>query len=635
MQVAKAKLTLEHFLVISTFLSTLRAHAIDSQASSSRPQPTSSGQLEQARANSATLKLVEFRHRPQEPYEPASSLGVPSLRQLTLTPLRASELSAQRQQLVPTRPTSSQQPQQSTTAIPSPALTATLASSSSTQNQISATTSIGDGDDDDDHDHNHNHNHEQTEPSANTWLDAIQIGSSAQSTSTSASASTSALEQHESASDNDWNSEYLHPYQTEAATDSEEDLLDANTSAVDSLNSNSNSNLNTTQYTLGASQPSLPAPSLDDEEQRLLETNNVSAILAQHPRLDHRSRPGHEAQANLSTLIQQAANQRDPLTCHQAHQECTSRQETCKPALQDYKKHCHALIHNKTQTCSPMCLNALIALRSSEHGYDFINCDCQDDEFCLKSRQRSQICKPLVDEAVDDKTIVSCSTASLICLADISCYTALNFYSNKCKSLFSLRYCSRECNNSLTILHQRPQAKKLINCYCDGDKNQESQCNRYKTYTERYCLHRQTSVDNINEDANQQVAMASDDAELSNMTHDPEDSNSHENFDVDRDEHWIPLMSGSYFENRSKLSSKSEQQQHLNKSQRITKQKSRSTNRLQSHTWTDSFAYGFYKSSAGSKISSDLLLTLLVICMTTLVWIDYFTQFDKILTRLE
>lgn len=406
-----------------------------------------------------------------------------------------------------------------------------------------------------------------------------------------------------------------------APTDSGEDPLETSTVNVPDVGDLLQPNMSTsitnvtlshdqtkaTQYTLtgsaGDQNPSseqsvrLVSPSFDDE-QRLVDSNNVSAVL----------------EASSSTVVQLpspplhhqvTAEKQQRISCEQAYTRCAQR-EVCAPALKAYNDDCKELINNSTSQCSAKCLKAMIALRSSEEGDDLVNCDCQRNEYCLQSKQRSLACKPQVEEAVDPKTVVSCSVASWICMADQLCSTALEYYYRNCQSLFSQRYCSMRCNNSLSILYRQPKASKLINCQCDG--TEEFPCVRYKTYTERLCLNKltpmptQMNADNMEITDNNSNEQQED--ESFNMTSDSETfilgsssrgvdsdtgedeqdaskyeqstkrtapggiSNDHaeessssagsDGILLDED-NWIPLISGRYFMN---LNQRKQQQQH-------------------------------------------------------------------------
>lgn len=407
---------------------------------------------------------------------------------------------------------------------------------------------------------------------------------------------------------------------SEAPTDSGEDPLETSTlqeasEIANTLPRVTQSQPNASQYSVGAgssSTPSLvegnPQPSsssspaeqangytTSDDNSQSIESNNVSAVINLPESIaDHNQINEQEALRALSAT----SPPKQPVSCEQAYTQCALR-KVCAPALKSYNDDCQDLINNRTNQCSPKCLKAMIALRSSEEGDDLVKCDCQSNEYCLQSKQRSEACRPQVEEAVDPKTLVSCSTASWICLADQLCSTALEFYYRNCQSLFSQRHCSMRCNNSLSILYRQPKAQKLITCQCDG--SEEFPCVRYKTYTERLCLNKPVSPHMdaaiTLDDSNEAQQATSSEEELSNMTNNPESgfgssiSNNgdtfHDQDDYEEDskpssesgaalsedssagfngiqlmeDNWIPLMSGRYFANLHQRQIAQQQQQ--------------------------------------------------------------------------
>lgn len=309
------------------------------------------------------------------------------------------------------------------------------------------------------------------------------------------------------------------------------------------------------------------------------------------------------SESNIGRPPLEVTTNKSPVSCEQAYARCALR-KVCAPALSAYNEHCGQLSNaNGTSECSQMCLKAMIALRSSDLGEDLMSCDCEDDEYCVQSKRRSEACRPQVELAVEPQTSVACSTASWICMADQLCSTALEFYYSNCQTLFSspLRYCSQRCNNSLSILYRQPKASKLITCQCDG--SEDFPCAAYKTYTERLCLNRHSTNNRVNDEdaSDDNEANSSNSAESnqeenpdlgSNLTNDPEGSfvldsplsfgaseeqkNTHHDQDDNSkipendenssnlsqmqdnaviqtatlaDDNWIPLMSPRYFTN--------------------------------------------------------------------------------------
>lgn len=119
-----------------------------------------------------------------------------------------------------------------------------------------------------------------------------------------------------------------------------------------------------------------------------------------------------------------------------------------------------------------------------------MTCDCQRDEVCELQRRRLAVCTPDVLAAMGDvhdtSTPIGCSLAELVCSADTSCLTALDFYRHHCRKLFQGLQCTQRCNNSLAILHQVEKARKLRTCTCDGTEGYN--CQALMTHTERLCF---------------------------------------------------------------------------------------------------------------------------------------------------
>lgn len=146
---------------------------------------------------------------------------------------------------------------------------------------------------------------------------------------------------------------------------------------------------------------------------------------------------------------------------------------------------CSSLIAGQTDRCHRRCENALVSLVSSEEGAELVKCDCEGSLYCEKSKQRIEVCRKAVFSATAKDTIVSCTTARWICMADATCRTALQFYHKFCRNLIKENKCSFRCKNSLSILERQEKASKLRTCYCEG--NEDFPCYRIKYNTERYC----------------------------------------------------------------------------------------------------------------------------------------------------
>lgn len=366
-------------------------------------------------------------------------------------------------------------------------------------------------------------------------------------------------EEDEDSSDSSLTSDECPPSQLSVPTDSGEDPLESTTISLEGNHDDDADDNNNSDQSHSISQQEAPTTLASDPESVAVDSNNVSAVLS-----------SIAAAATNMPLPQDRPTRQNPMACEQAYTQCALR-KACAPALKAYSDHCHELISNQTSSCSAKCLEAMIALRSSEEGDDLESCDCQSNEYCLASKQRGLLCKTQVEKALDPKTVVSCSTASSICMADQSCAPALGYYYRNCRPLLSQRHCSASCNNSLAVLHRQPKALKLISCRCDG--SEEFPCLKLKTLTERLCLnkdHASSPLLIMEGPANEE--------ESSNLTNNPEnlvlgvpalastdgESAGADGGDDDRDaigeessyngiqmaeDNWIPLISGRFFTN--------------------------------------------------------------------------------------
>lgn len=113
-------------------------------------------------------------------------------------------------------------------------------------------------------------------------------------------------------------------------------------------------------------------------------------------------------------------------------------------------------------------------------------CKCED-EYCMETKQRIDICRPQVVNGTANATS-SCSLSQLICIADAQCATALDYYHKNCKSLFTRRgtKCSKRCRNSIQILRKQEKAAALTACQCDGN---DYRCSRTQENMARFCFH--------------------------------------------------------------------------------------------------------------------------------------------------
>ena len=170
--------------------------------------------------------------------------------------------------------------------------------------------------------------------------------------------------------------------------------------------------------------------------------------------------------------------------CGVAQARCMSN-IGCGMALHNFAQYCSPLIHSETDECTTRCKSALISLVGAGRderadagagaGEAFMTCDCEDNEYCTVQKQRVSVCTSAVLRDIvhvyDDITPISCSLAELVCAADTSCLTALDYYQRHCVRLLRGDRCTARCNNSVAILYRQRKARKLRDCYCDGTED--------------------------------------------------------------------------------------------------------------------------------------------------------------------
>ena len=179
--------------------------------------------------------------------------------------------------------------------------------------------------------------------------------------------------------------------------------------------------------------------------------------------------------------------------CKTAQSKCMA-QLGCGMALHNYLMSCGELIHGQTNRCSSACKKAIISLLSTQdqEGENLMTCDCQGNQFCRLQKDRLEVCSNDVMTAMatinDPRATINCSLADLICSADTTCLTALDYYKRHCGKLFSGTKCTARCNNSLTILYRQVKARKLRTCQCDGQEQYD--CNTVRHNTQTLCFGR-------------------------------------------------------------------------------------------------------------------------------------------------
>ena len=175
----------------------------------------------------------------------------------------------------------------------------------------------------------------------------------------------------------------------------------------------------------------------------------------------------------------------EEVACSAALLACAYR-GGCGLALQQYQLACSSLVQGLTDTCSQECQYALIALLSTPEGERLMQCRCEDGD-CRLQKERVEPCREEVTWNTAPHTIVSCTAATWMCMADPLCATALDYYSTNCRAMFRGRHCSSRCKNSLDILLRQEAAGKLATCQCEPGK-QELRCRQVKRNTDVLCF---------------------------------------------------------------------------------------------------------------------------------------------------
>ncbi|GAB6022866.1 hypothetical protein CHUAL_006964 [Chamberlinius hualienensis] len=192
------------------------------------------------------------------------------------------------------------------------------------------------------------------------------------------------------------------------------------------------------------------------------------------------------------------------VTCEVARLKCAYRMG-CGMALQNYLVGCADVMSGRIKRCSDLCKKALIALTSTEEGQNLMKCDCEGQEFCEETKQRVEVCRPEVMRANEENSVVSCSVAQWICMADPLCSTAVEYYRRLCRSMFQGRKCTMRCNNSIAILNRQEKAAKLKTCMCDGTEDYD--CQNIKLNMDRLCFHRNYHNNNNNHDLHNEIQL--------------------------------------------------------------------------------------------------------------------------------
>jgi len=146
-----------------------------------------------------------------------------------------------------------------------------------------------------------------------------------------------------------------------------------------------------------------------------------------------------------------------------------------------------SMFSGNTTECDINCRLSLTALISTQEGERLMQCECEDVD-CKLQKLRVEPCRSSVQDLASPDSVVSCTTASYICMAEPGCSTALQYYNNNCRSMFEGRKCNKRCKNSLEILMKQEQSRKLTNCICDGTETYD--CENIRQNMERLCYNK-------------------------------------------------------------------------------------------------------------------------------------------------
>lgn len=188
--------------------------------------------------------------------------------------------------------------------------------------------------------------------------------------------------------------------------------------------------------------------------------------------------------------------------CNAAWLTCRYR-DGCGNALQQFMTSCDALVTGNSTDCDINCRLALTALISTMEGERLMQCECEDSD-CRLQKERVEPCRSSVQDLLSPDSMVSCTTASYICMSDPGCKTALQYYNLNCQAMFQGRRCDKKCKNSLEILLKQQKSKKLQNCICDGSEN--FNCQEIRKNMEKLCYAKTTSQ-NPSESTSQTISL--------------------------------------------------------------------------------------------------------------------------------
>ncbi|RWS02245.1 Growth arrest-specific protein 1-like protein, partial [Dinothrombium tinctorium] len=150
--------------------------------------------------------------------------------------------------------------------------------------------------------------------------------------------------------------------------------------------------------------------------------------------------------------------------CDIALKKCTIRMP-CGMALHDYRISCKQELYGLTKSCSEHCQLAIVSLATTAEGFEYLYCDCADNEYCKLIRRRTQSCDPRVKNNASHRK--PCKNAEVFCKANDICNEAYEHYKYICKDAIRGIECSKRCNNSISILWRQKAGMDLRNCSCE------------------------------------------------------------------------------------------------------------------------------------------------------------------------
>ncbi|XP_056630023.1 growth arrest-specific protein 1-like [Diorhabda carinulata] len=173
--------------------------------------------------------------------------------------------------------------------------------------------------------------------------------------------------------------------------------------------------------------------------------------------------------------------------CEEARMRCAYR-DGCGRVLQKYIVDCSTVLQGDRfpTNCPEICQYTLIALTSTEEGMELMDCEC-GDKYCENQKQRTEVCRPAVLHSIHS-SVVPCTVAQWICMADTQCSKAFEYYKEYCKAMFHGKKCTARCNNSINILRKQEKAAKLKTCKCDGFEDYD--CHGIQRNMDKLCFHK-------------------------------------------------------------------------------------------------------------------------------------------------